>query len=236
MLKLTLNRLSIPFNIAAAIYLSACSTTEATTVLPSPRLDYKAAATCTSTVSFDQAVRRTEDEKLRKKEMRQQSIVLGKNMGIRDVPCVTDPSGETMPYFAFEIPTGIKKRVVNAGALYNEAVIFAATVTTHDKNGGLIREFEDADYRRLGPVYGVQFSPRDTERYVLIKADPTLVGAREETVETGTQSEFVSAYGIYGYGNGGTNLRGIQRNFIRTYSYNGDVVVQTVFPKQKSKK
>ena len=236
-----------------SLVLSGCETTKKPPLQP-PSLSYKVAAVCTQTVSFDGAIRRTENEKKRKREMRHRMIDLNQEMANKHVPCLSNAAGQKIPYTAFVIPTGLEKRVVNAGSKFDEAVIFAAEVTTHDENGRLVRTFQDADYRRFGGVYGVQFSPRDTEKYVLIKADPTLVGAREETVETGTQNRYVSPYGAYPYGrryrrnaygnkyrdnyygHSGTDKRGIQRSFIRTYSYNGQAAVQTVFPKQKTEK
>ena len=219
----------------AALSLTACKTSEKPPLKP-PVLSYKAAMVCTPNVKFDNPIRRTSEEKKRKRELRKRMIALEKNMTTKGVACIDDGSGTRLPYAAFEIPTGLEKRVVNAGAKFDSAVIFAAKISTHDENGTLVRTFEEMDYRRLGDVYGVQFSPRETEHFVLIKADPSLIGQQEGTVETGAKAQRISNFGVTGNYSGGTNKRGFQQNFIRTYSYNGKAVVQTVFPKQKIKK
>ena len=159
-------------------------------------------------------------------------------MGAKGVTCLNGSSGKTTPYTVYEIPTGLDKRVVNAGSKYDSAVIFAGKVTTHDENGGLVREFEKDDYRRLDRIYGVQFASRDTERFVLIQADPTLIGDQVGTVETGSRRTWLSPYkpnpdGSSGYANADSDGRSFQQNFIRTYSFNGETAMQVVFPKQK---
>jgi len=218
---------------AVALTFSACKTTQSKNTLKPPALSYKVAAVCTQAVNFDKPIQRTTEEKKQKREMRNRMIELKQDMAKKDVPCINGASGEPLPYATFEIPTGIEKRVVNAGAKFDSAVIFAARITTHDKDGGLVREFDESDYRRLGSIFGVQFSPRETERFVLIKADPSLIGKQEETVETGTRAKQVYNYGLSGSYSSGTNTQGIQQSFIRTYSYNGEAIMQTVFPKQK---
>jgi len=218
--------------IVSILGLSACASKPRT--VRAANLTYEAVTDCSEAVSFDNAVKRTDDEKKMKKEMRSRIIHLKADMADVDVPCLTSAEAGDIPYQVFEIPTGVTGRVVTAGAKLDTTVIFAGDITTHDSDGEIVRQFDQAEYRRLGSIYGVQFSPRSNESHVLIKANPTLVGERDATIETDTRAQNVTfAYG--GAVSSGTNTVGVQRTFDRTYSYNGEVSVRTVFPKQEKK-
>jgi len=221
--------------LSTAALLTACKTT-AVQHVPVPSLSFDVAEKpCTENIVFSNPVMRTTVEKEQKREVRNQRIYLKTDMGSDLVDCVEGPGLSPLPYAAFEIPTGFTNRVVSAGSRMTTAIIFAADVFTYDDNGQEIRSFKPEAYRRLGDLYGVQFSPRDNEKYVVIKANPALIGEVDSTVETGTYAQNVGFYNGVAYSSG-TNTVGVQRAFDRTYSYNGEVAVMTVFPKQEKPK
>jgi hypothetical protein len=219
--------------VTALMGLAACASKPREVRAPS--LTYVADAACESDIRFDNIVTRSEEPKVQKREMRSRVIQLSEDMANSGVPCVTSVDGQDLPYQVFEIPTGMTGRVVSAGSMLASAVIFAGDIETYNSDGDLVRRFGDEDYRRLGSIYGVQFSPSAEEDYVLIIANPDLVGERDSTVETDTRMQNVTvAYGAAV--SSGTNTIGVQRRFDRTYSYNGVVAVRTVFPKQEKEK
>lgn len=216
-----------------AFTLAACQTTTPSIVAPS--LDYSAKAEqCSSKFDFTNA-RGLSDEKALKRAIKAQRVHLVANMGVDDIACTLSSTEQALPYASFELPTGMTGRVVSAGSKMDTAVIFAADVSTYDNEGEPVRHFERDEFRRLGKIYGVQFTPRENETYVVIQADPNLVGDIDSTVETSTHGQSVTvAYGAAV--SSGTNTVGTQRSFDRTYSFNGDVAVITVFPKQEETK
>jgi len=222
--------------LSTAFLLMGCKTTEA----PDTRLaalSFAAAKNnCTPNFNFSNSIARSPDKKSQKRENRFRKISLEKYIGTTVSHCKELPGQASVPYASFKIPTGITGRVVNAGSILNTRSAFAGIVSTYDDLGQVVRSFNHDDYIRLGDIYGVQFSPRDNETYVVIQADPTLVGDKDVTVETRTArsplkiGETKDRNAPY-YGN---NKRGIQQTYTRTYSYTGKIAVVTVFPKQKS--
>jgi len=211
--------------------LTACKSTPRT--LRAANLSYAAPVACTPTISFTDPVKRTTDEKKMKKEMRFRTIELKSDMADSEVPCLEKTGADKRPYQVFEIPKGIDGRVVSAGSKLDTTVIFAGEVSTHDAKGQVVREFDQSEYRRLGTIYGVQFSPRANETYVLIKVNPDLIGQREATIETATATQKVYLPNASGSVSSGSNTVGIQKMYDRTYSYNGETAIRTVFPKPK---
>lgn len=217
--------------ISTAVILSGCKTTDGIPELM-PSLSFNAAPDqCTQGFDISNSIAISDVEKDRKRALKAQRVYLGTEMGGEYQACTLSSSGQALPYVSFEVPTGMTGRVVSAGSHLDTAVIFAADVSTYDGGGQRVRRFQQNDYRRLGKIYGVQFTPRGNEAFVLIQADPTLVGTTDSTVETSTHGQSVTvAYGAAV--SSGTNTIGSQRSFDRTYAFNGDVAIVTVFPKQ----
>ena len=227
-LNLKLRTISNGFaGLSLAMVMSACASNPKDVM--APELTFKASASeCANKVDFSNPIALEDKEKTRKKAMRARRVVLTSFMGDEDTDCIVGASGEVLPYASFELPTGMKGRVVSAGAVLDQKVIFAADVTTYDINGQKVRHFDRDEFRRFGGIYGVQFKPKTNETYVVIQADPALVGETNNTVETSTTAQYI-AIGT----SSGTNTLGSQTSFDRSYAYNGNVVVRTVFPKQE---
>lgn len=209
--------------------LAACSSTSVRT--QAPNLAYQSQVPCTDQINFDETLRRSTDEKQRKREARRRTILINANMAGFNTPCLSTGNDADRPYAVFEIPTGFKGAVVTAGSQSDARTIFAANITTHAANGDLVRSFTPEDYRRYGALYGVQFAPRPVEALVLVRADPSLVGDQEKTVETSTDSRLVIGSVGTNYGSG-RNTVGRQNAYSRTYAYNGTVTLRMIFPKQ----
>jgi len=183
-LNLKLRTISNGFaGLSLAMVMSACASNPKDVM--APELTFKASASeCANTVDFSNPIALEDKEKTRKKAMRARRVVLTSFMGDEDTDCIVGASGEVLPYASFELPTGMKGRVVSAGAVLDQKVIFAADVTTYDINGQKVRHFDRDEFRRFGGIYGVQFKPKTNETYVVIQADPALVGETNNTVET----------------------------------------------------
>ncbi len=225
----------VAMGVSVSMMTAGCGTTNVPEVR-APSLNFAAKPDqCTSSLDFSNPVRLADDEKIQKRAMKSQRIYLGADMGAEDIRCTYTSAEKALPYVSFKLPTGMTGRVVSAGSKLDTAVIFAADVSTYDEAGERVRRFQRDDYRRLGQIYGVQFSPRENEAFVVIQADPTLVGEMDSTVETSTYAQNITvAYGAAV--SSGTNTVGVQNTFDRTYSFNGEVAVITVFPKQEKPK
>ena len=163
--------------VSTAVLLTACATTKDREP-PAPNLSFKVAeAECTPNLDFSNPIKRTDDQKKRNKQLRARQVQLKANMASRTTACLQSSGDKTgLPYAAFEIPTDLEGRVVNAGSEMATAVIFAGDVATYDSQGQIVRDFEPEEYRRIGDLLGVQFTPRENEKYVVIQANPNLIG------------------------------------------------------------
>jgi len=215
-----------------ATLLTSCSTTAPE--IRAPSLTYEAFDNCSPRIDFTAPIKRASDKKSMKRQMKTRVIEMTADMESQTTPCLQMVEGGKVPYQLFEIPTGMSGRVVSAGSKLDTEVIFAGDIETFDINGNQVRRFSDSEYRRFGSLYGVQFSPAEDEVYILIIANPDLVGEKDETVETAVslQQVYMTVGAVTG---SGTNTIGTQRRYDRTYSYNGDVTIRTVFPKQEDK-
>lgn len=135
-------------------------------------------------------------------------------------PCLAQPDGATSPYVAFALPTDFADKTVIVGTVLEALRIMSPTVVILDHNGQLTRSFSAEDYMYRGPVYSVQFRPRDTEAYVLVTADPSRVGARYDSIVVGVVT--TTYYTGYGAANWSSGVEAAQS---RTFSYEGTVQV-----------
>jgi hypothetical protein len=219
-----------------AVLLAACATAPEP---PAPPLLSFEGQDCSSKVDLGEAIMlpdmSTKDgAKKMKRMMKNRTIMLSDNFN-EDSRCVRLATGGTSPYALFEVPSNIQGQVIYAGSMIDSNSMFAANVSLLGADGNVMRQFTPKDFNRVGTRHAVQFSPRANEAYVLIKADPNLLGQKRETLETGVSQQTISvAYG--GLVSSGTNLVGHQKAFDRSFSYDGEVGIRVVFPKQEEEK
>ncbi|MEM6747065.1 MAG: hypothetical protein AAF608_06565 [Pseudomonadota bacterium] len=90
----------------------------------------------------------------------------------------------------------------------------------------MMRQFERESFLYRNSGYTVQLRPREGERYLLVTADPELVGKTYKSVETGINASSYST----GYG-AATLYSGINTETTRVFSYEGRVNVVVLIPK-----
>jgi hypothetical protein len=227
-----INQKTLLVGAAFAALFAACATTPEPEA--EPMLSFEGES-CSSKIDLANAtnlpdINTKDGAKKLKRMMKNRTIVLSDNFDANS-PCTKLASGDASPYAVFEIPKGINGQVIYAGSKLDSNSMFAADVSLLDKGGNVLRRFNAGDFKRIGTRHAVQFSPRADEAYVLIKADTALVGQATETMETSVSQQNVTvAYG--GLVSSGTNLVGKQEAFSRSFSYDGEVGIRVVFPKQ----
>lgn len=214
----------------AATVFAGCQTPTYTPIV-APKLAYSAPeVSCTDSVNLSKAVGITGDPKALKRMMKNRTITRARRMET-SAQCLQG-ADKPIPAIVFTLPDNLIGEVVYAGALLDANSIFAADVSTLNKAGETVRTFDRDSFLFQGQQYGVQFRPSDDEAYVLIKADPELIGKERMTTELSVSEQSVSNYGATGYYSSGTNLVGSQTAYNRTYAYDGMVQVRIVFPEQ----
>jgi len=98
--------------------------------------------------------------------------------------------------------------------------IFAPNVEVLDAQGRLMRTFERREFFYRGPVYSVQFRPRQGEAYLLVTAAPELVGQEYDSIQIGVATTVVPV-GVYS----AVVNTGTEAKQLRTFSYDGTVRV-----------
>jgi hypothetical protein len=137
-----------------------------------------------------------------------------------ETPCVVDADGRTAPYAVFAVPADFEDKTLTAGASLEAARIFAPQVSLLDAQGTVVRTFTRADYLYRGAIYGVQFRPRAGETYVLVAADPALVGERYDSILIGTSTATsATPAGAFSW------TTGVDGEQSRTFSYEGTIQV-----------
>lgn len=226
-----------PKFLGLGVTFAALTSSCATAPEPLPPLLSFEGLDCTSKINLGEAnmlpdVNTKDGAKKLKRMMKNRTIMLSDKFN-EESRCVRLASGSASPYAIFEIPSDIKGQVIYAGSMIDTNSIFAADVSLLDPDGNMVRNFDQSEFNRVGTRYAVQFAPKENEAYVLIKADPNLLGQKRETMETGvTQQNISVAYGSLV--SSGTNLVGHQKVFNRSFSYDGDVGIRIVFPKQEA--
>ena len=201
----------------------ACATTAPP---PPPVLAYDAVKACTTGPDLALAEVFDPASKSGKRMMRSRTIDMMQSM--TGAACMSLPDGRDVPYAIFRIPEGLTGRVLSAGSTIDSNSMFAADVSVLDLDGDEMRRFDLADYTRTGNRHAVQFSPRKGETFVLVRANPDLVGEGMDTSETGASDVYVSN----GFGGGGMNTVGQTQAFSRSFSYDGMAGLRVTFPKQ----
>ena len=137
-------------------------------------------------------------------------------------PCLTRAGGPS-PYRLYALPGGLETKTLTAGAVLEQARLFAPDIAVLDSQGKVTRTFSTPDYLFRGAVYSVEFRPRPADAYLLVAADPTRVGQRYDSIAIGT-----STTSTYANGMALSWTSGVDAKLSRTFSYAGSVEV-TVF-------
>ncbi|MDY6925125.1 MAG: hypothetical protein SWI22_14345 [Pseudomonadota bacterium] len=132
-------------------------------------------------------------------------------------PCL-DRAGRPTPYLVYALPADTGDKTLIVGGQLEPNRIFSPEVAVLDARGEITRTFAAADFMYRGPVFSIQFRPRETEAYVLVTNEPSRVGQVYNSILTGTQSTPVPAGAMMFMVNSGTEAR-----LARTFSYDGRV-------------
>lgn len=136
-----------------------------------------------------------------------------------ETPCIMR-NGKPLPYVVFALPEEFADKTLVVGSALETNRIFAPHIEILDAQGTFARTFEREEYFYRGPVYSIQFRPRETERYLLVTAEPEMVGVEYNSIHIGVNSNYVAtAYG------GVMINTGSDTTLLRTFSYDGTLSV-----------
>jgi hypothetical protein len=131
----------------------------------------------------------------------------------------------TSPYVVFAVPPDGAGKTIQVGATLEAARIFSPRIAVLDAEGVVTRTFERDQFLYRGPIYSVQLRPRPNEAFVLVTADPALVGQRYDSINISTATGGAYAAGVYA-----SWTTGVDQAQSRTFSYEGTVVVTVYSP------
>lgn len=228
-----LQRGAVALSLATILIASEATAKKKKKIVPDAVLEYSS-ETCSNTPDLSLAQRVGDDGKALKKMMKNRTLTMVRAIDHHSA-CLTSDTGKPGPYSLFEIPSDITGRVIYTGAKVEERRTFAASVSLLNELGEITRTFARKKFKVQGTQYGVQFRPREGEVYVMLTAEPAMIGQSRDTIETSTTAQSVVIPYPGGAG-AGTNFVGTQKEFSRVYSYEGDVLFRMVFPKQEKKK
>lgn len=134
-------------------------------------------------------------------------------------PCLTRAGGST-PYLVYALPADLDDKTVAVGGVLEAMRILSPDVSVLDASGRVTRTFAPSDYFYRGPVYSVQFRPREGDAFVLVASDPARVGRRYDAINVGTNTTTV--YTGFGAANFTT---GVEASTSRMFSHEGAVQV-----------
>src|SRR5262249_42398854 len=125
--------------------------------------------------------------------------------------------GANRPYVLYALPAQSAGKTLNVGGVLEPARIFPADVSILDAQGAVTRAFtRDQFLYRGGDVYSIEFRPRDGEAFVLVTAEPALVGRTYNSIAIGTSTTSTGQF---------TWTSGTDAAQSRTFSYEGAVRV-----------
>lgn len=81
-----------------------------------------------------------------------------------------------LPYVLYKLPGSVKISTIQAGGVFEAKRLFAAEVVTLDADLAPVRTFGPEAFLQRGGTWSVFFPSRANERYVLIRANPDLIG------------------------------------------------------------
>lgn len=135
-------------------------------------------------------------------------------------PCVTTTGGAASPYVLYVLPSDHDGKTITVGASLEVVRIFAPHVAVLDAHGAVTRTFASDQFMYRGPVYSVLFRPRAAEAYIIVTAEPSLVGQRYDSINisTATSSTYAAGATI-------SWTTGVDATQSRVFSYEGAVIV-----------
>lgn len=196
--------------LVAVSALTAACTTVPTVPPAQATLNYAATADCASAPDLTRAISLTPP-----KEQATFSVPAPKATG-----CLTLADGGTTPYVVYALPTDYADKTIIVGSVLEPLRILSPDVAILNRDGEVSRTFDAADYLYRGPVFSVQFRPRETEAYVLVTTDPSRVGQRYDAITVGVVTTTI--YTGYGASNWHS---GVEANQSRTFSWEGTAYV-----------
>lgn len=186
---------------------SAC----ATAAPPPPAMLAYARMDCAAAPDLSSAVSLTPDK--------ERAVHLVASPVGTDTPCLLR-AGQPVPYVVYTLPADFGDKTLNVGSTLEAMRIFAPSVEVLDAQGQVTRTFERREYFYRGPVYSVQFRPRQNESYLLVTAAPELVGQQYDAIQIGVVTSVVPV-GVYS----AVVNTGVEAKQSRTFSYDGTVRV-----------
>ncbi len=151
--------------IAALCLVAACESTSAPP--PSAVLAFTSAAGCAETLAGEGAEIVTI-----KKRQKSGNIVTQ----VSAASACQMENGVASPYALYRLPRGVDIQSVQAGGVFQINRLFAADVKTLDENLVPVRHFGPDAFFHRGGSWSVFFQPREQERYILVRANPELIG------------------------------------------------------------
>lgn len=133
--------------------------------------------------------------------------------------CVSTAAGAS-PYVVYALPADFGDKTLTVGGVLDVTRIFSPNVSILNAQGQVTRTFAAEDYMYRGPVYSVQFRPREGETYVLVTANPQRVGSQYNSINIGTTTTGTVAAGAYVSWTSGSDAAQA-----RTFSFEGPVQV-----------
>lgn len=192
-----------------AVMAASCAT--APLVPPSSAVTRYARQDCSSAPDLSAAISLTPDK--------ERAVHLVATPVGPDTPCL-NRAGTAVPYVVYAIPADFGDKTLNVGSTLEQMRIFAPSVEVLDTRGAVTRGFERHEYFYRGPVYSVQFRPREGEAYLLVTAAPDLIGQRYDAIQIGIATTVVPT----GY-SAAIVQTGTENRASRTFSYDGTVRV-----------
>ncbi|MFT4913401.1 MAG: hypothetical protein ACI9YM_001999 [Brevundimonas sp.] len=128
--------------------------------------------------------------------------------------------GGTSPYVVYALPADRGDKTLIVGGVLEAFRIFAPAIILLDSQGQVTRAFAADEFLYRGPVYSVQFRPRETEAYILVDVDRDRVGAGYDAINVGTNTTTIST-GYYA----SNWTTGTENHSSRTFSWEGTVLV-----------
>lgn len=131
--------------------------------------------------------------------------------------------GELANFSVYELPELGPKHTLTIGGAKGGIRTLGARIIMLDADGQNIREFADEKYMNFKHTFGVQFRPREAEKFVLVLTDSALVGQEIQALE----QTLTSATYYTGMPNGGSyqTYSGVDRARSRTFSHEGSLYI-----------
>lgn len=134
-------------------------------------------------------------------------------------PCLGRAGGPA-PYVVYALPADLGDKTIAVGGVLELLRILSPDVFVLDAQGQVVRGFTTADYFYRGPVFSVQFKPREGDAFILVATDPARVGRRYDAINVGTNTTTIyTGFGAANFTNG------VEASTSRVFSHEGTIQV-----------